>query len=130
MLVPLLEALGYPAGAGVIAARLSQLLETDPSGRVLVASIDGRVCGFAVLHITPALHRSTGVGRVTALAVLPSSRGAGVGRRLMEASEQHFAALGLQRIEVTSGPLHERAYAFYRRLGYQDQGVRFAKPIA
>jgi len=69
------------------------------------------------------------VGRITALAVLPSSQHAGVGRRLIEASEQHFAALGLERIEVTSGPLHEQAYAFYRRLGYQDQGVRFAKPM-
>ena len=66
---------------------------------------------------------------MTALAVLPASRRAGVGRQLIEACERHFAALGLERIEVTSGPLHEQAYAFYRRLGYEDQGLRFAKQI-
>jgi ribosomal protein S18 acetylase RimI-like enzyme len=129
-LVPLLAALGYPAEASVIATRLGELLRIDPRGRVLVASVDGLVSGVAVLHVTPVLHRNTGVGRVTALAVLPSSQRAGVGRRLIEASERHFATLGLERIEVTSGPLHEQAYAFYRRLGYRDQGVRFAKPIA
>jgi ribosomal protein S18 acetylase RimI-like enzyme len=129
-LVPLLTALGYPAEADVIGARLSELLRTDPSGRVFVATVDGLVSGVAVLHVTPALHRSTGVGRVTALAVLPSAQRAGVGGRLLEACERHFTALGLERIEITSGPLHEQAYGFYRRHGYQDQGVRFAKAIA
>jgi ribosomal protein S18 acetylase RimI-like enzyme len=129
-LVPLLDALGYPAGADVIRNRLSDLLRTDPTGRVLVATIDGDVAGFAVLHVTPALHRHTGVGRVTALAVLPSAQRAGIGQQLIASCERHFAALGIERIEVTSGPLHERAYPFYRRLGYQDQGIRFAKQMA
>jgi GNAT superfamily N-acetyltransferase len=126
-LVPLLTALGYPASADLIRARMSDLLRTDPTGRVLVATVDGRISGFAALHVTPVLHRGTGVGRVTALAVLPSLQGAGIGKRLIETSERHFAALGLERIEVTSGPKHEHAYSFYRRLGYEDQGVRFAK---
>jgi PhnO protein len=128
-LVPLLTALGYPTAAEAINRRLHELLRTDPTGRVLVASVDGRISGVAVLHVTPALHRPTGVGRVTALAVLPAARRAGVGKQLIDASERHFAALGLERIEVTSGPLHEEAYPFYRRLGYQDQGVRFAKTL-
>jgi ribosomal protein S18 acetylase RimI-like enzyme len=129
-LVPLLAALGYPAAADVIRARLSDLLRNDPSGRVLVASVDRQVSGFAVLHVTPVLHRNTGVGRVTALAVMPSVQRAGVGKQLIEACERHFTALGIERIEVTSGPLHEQAYSFYRRLGYEDQGVRFAKSMA
>jgi ribosomal protein S18 acetylase RimI-like enzyme len=128
-LVPLLTALGYPAAADLIRTRMNDLLLTDPTGRVLVATVDGRISGFAALHVTPVLHRGTGVGRVTALAVLPSSQRAGVGRQLIETSEQHFAALGLERIEVTSGPSHEQAYSFYRRLGYEDQGVRFAKAM-
>jgi ribosomal protein S18 acetylase RimI-like enzyme len=128
-LVPLLAALGYPAEADVIRTRLSDLLASDPTGRVLVATVGDDISGFAVLHVTPVLHRHTGVGRVTALAVLPASRHAGVGRQLIESCERHFAALGLERIEVTSGPLHEQAYSFYRRLGYQNQGVRFAKPM-
>jgi PhnO protein len=128
-LMPLLEALGYPAAADAIGERLRALLSTDPGARVLVAAIDGELVGFATLHSTPVLHRATPVGRITGIAVRPSARGAGVGRELVRAAESHFREQGFQRIEVTSGPMHEDAYPFYRRLGYTDQGVRFAKPL-
>jgi ribosomal protein S18 acetylase RimI-like enzyme len=104
-------------------------LQNDPTGRVLVAAVDGAIAGFAVLHVTPALHRPTGVGRITALAVLTSQQRTGVGQLLLEASERHFTALGLERIELTSSPSHHRAYEFYRKRGYEDQGVRFAKSL-
>jgi ribosomal protein S18 acetylase RimI-like enzyme len=128
-LAPLLAELGYPAAAEVIEARRAALLATDSTARVLVAVRDGRVVGFATLHATPVLHRPTPVGRITGIAVLPGTQGHGVGRLLVEAAEAHFARLGLGRMEVTSGPTHERAYPFYRRLGYHDQGIRFAKPL-
>lgn len=128
-LVPLLAVLGYPAAAATIEQRRVQLLASDPTARVLVAVQDGRLTGFATLHATPVLHRPTPVGRITAIAVLQGTQGSGVGRLLVEAAEAHFARLGYGRLEVTSGPTHERAYPFYRRLGYLDQGVRFAKPL-
>ena len=128
-LEPLLAELGYPAAAGTIEARRQALLAGDPSARILVAEREGRLLGFAVLHATPVLHRPTAVGRITAIAVLPGLQGGGVGRALVAAAEAHFIALGLGRMEVTSGPTHERAWTFYRRLGYRDQGIRFGKPI-
>jgi len=126
---PLLDALGYPADVESIRERLRTLLATDPGARVLVAAIDGELVGFATLHTTPVLHRATPVGRITGIAVRGSARGAGVGRELVKAAESHFRQQGLRRVEVTSGPTHEQAYPFYRRLGYADQGERFAKPL-
>jgi ribosomal protein S18 acetylase RimI-like enzyme len=128
-LAPLLDALGYPADIETIASRLRALAAADPQGRVLVATQGEQLIGFATLHSTPVLHRATPVGRITGIAVLPSARAVGVGRELLRAAEAYFRALGLERIEVTSGPMHEQAYAFYRRLGYIDQGVRFAKGL-
>lgn len=128
-LLPLLAELGYPMSPAAAAERLAALAAEDPGGRLLVAEARGRLLGFATLHVTPVLHRATGVGRVTGLAVLPEAQGTGVGRRLMAAAEAHFRALGLCRVEVTSGPTHLPAHDFYRRLGYADQGVRFAKPL-
>ncbi len=128
-LLPLLAELGYPTSLAVLGERLAALATEDPSGRLLVAEASNRLLGFATLHVTPVLHRATGVGRVTALTVLPEAQGRGVGRCLMEAAEAHFQALGLCRVEVTSGPTHLPAHEFYRRLGYADQGVRFAKPL-
>ena len=129
-LVPLLAALGYPANRETIRARLLDLQTTDPAGRTLVAESAGRLLGFATLHCTQTLHRPTPVGRITGLAVLPESRGSGTGRRLVEAAEEYFAGLAISRVEVTSGPRHQQAHPFYRHLGYEDQGIRFAKVLA
>lgn len=128
-LVPLLAALGYPAPAATVAERLGRLRSSDASGRVLVADLEGELLGFATLHCTPTLHRPTLVGRITGIAVAASERGRGVGRQLIGAAEAYFSGLGLTRIEVTSGPTHEAAYDFYRRLGYADQGLRFGKSL-
>lgn len=128
-LAPLLATLGYPAEPALVRDRYRQLLESDPTARVLVGIRHGRVAGVATLHVTPMLHRPTSVGRITVLVVAPDVQGTGVGRRLVEAAEWHFEALGLERVEVTSGVTHRPAYDFYRRLGYQDHGVRFAKPL-
>lgn len=128
-LAPLLATLGYPADPLTVMERLSSLLATDPSARILVAEDASRILGFATLHATPVLHRPTAVARVTALVVTPSHQGTGAGRALMQAAESHFAAEGWTRVEVTSGPTHLPAHEFYRKLGYQDQGVRFAKVL-
>lgn len=128
-LVPLLEVLGYPTAPAVLRGRLAALRHDDPSGRILVADLEGRLLGMATLHVTPVLHRASPVGRITALAVLREAHGTGVGRRLIAEAERYFAQAGLGRVEVTSGRLHEDAYGFYRHLGYADHGVRFAKVI-
>jgi len=130
ILVPLLEVLGYPTSASVLRERLYGLREADPSGRIIAAfDAGGRALGFATLHVTPVLHRPTPVGRITALAVDPSSQGLGIGRRLVEESERWFRDAGLGRVEVTSGLTHVPAYEFYRHLGYADQGLRFGKSL-
>jgi GNAT superfamily N-acetyltransferase len=128
-LAPLLAVLGYPADAPTIRARLERLLAGGPVDRVLVAEVGGGLQGFAALHGTPTLHRPGVVGRVTGLAVSGDRHGRGVGRLLVEAAEAHFRALGAERMEITSGPAHDPAHDFYRHLGYEDQGVRFAKSL-
>ena len=126
----LLSTLGYPTDVTAIRARLDALHATDPTGRIIVAVAADQVVGFAALHATPVLHRPTAVGRLTGSAVQPAFQGGGVGGELLRAAEEYFQGIGLGRIEVTSGPMHTPAHLFYRRHGYVDQGVRFAKTLA
>lgn len=129
-LLPLLDALGYPTTEPVLRGRLDAMFSTDPSTRIIGAeTMDGALVGFACLHETPVPHRPTPVARITALAVLPGTRGSGAGRALVEAAEAHFRRRGLARLEVTSGDNHAAAHPFYRHLGYTDQGIRFAKEL-
>jgi ribosomal protein S18 acetylase RimI-like enzyme len=128
-LLPLLETLGYPAEEPILRGRLATMFSADPSTRVIGAEGGGQLVGFACLHETPVPHRPTAVGRITAIAVLPGTRGSGAGRALVEAAERHFVTRGIARLEVTSGDNHAAAHDFYRHLGYTDQGIRFAKAI-
>lgn len=128
-LVPLMATLGYPLPAAVIADRIVALEARDPAGTILVATRGTLILGCATLHATPVLHRPIAVGRITGLSVAAEAQGTGVGRLLTAAAEHLFAAQGLSRIEVTSGPTHLTAHGFYRHLGYEDEGVRFAKAL-
>jgi GNAT superfamily N-acetyltransferase len=129
-LAPLFSVLGYETSPAVLRERLAGFRRADPAGHVLAAfDHTGRAMGFLTLHHTPVLHRPTAVGRITALAVDPTSQGRGVGRRLVEAAERLCREAGLARIEVTSGLSHTPAYDFYRHLGYADHGMRFARVL-
>lgn len=128
-LLPLLDALGYPSTEAVLSRRLAAMFQQDASTRVIGADVGGTLVGFACLHETPVPHRPTAVGRITAIAVLPGTRGIGAGRALVEAAESYFRLKGIERLEVTSGDNHAAAHPFYRHLGYTDQGIRFARTL-
>jgi predicted N-acetyltransferase YhbS len=123
----LLDELGFPAAADVVAFRLRAL---DMAGETtLVITRGGGVMGFVTLHVTPVLHRPTPVGRMTALVVKHDARGQGLGRALVAAAEQRLAAAGCGLVEVTSNQALAGAHAFYERLGYAKTSHRFGKTL-
>ena len=127
-LVPLLAEVNHPASEAEIATRMVRVL--GAGDRVLVAEDGETIVGLLTFHVTPVLHRPTFVARITALVVLPHAQGKGVGRRLVETAEALAVAGGAARLELTSGAEREGAHRFYRRLGYEDKGIRFAKVLA
>jgi N-acetylglutamate synthase-like GNAT family acetyltransferase len=99
-LAALLRELGFPTHAPAVARRLDGML--DAGEAVLVAVREGKVLGLVTVHITPVLHRSTSVGRLTALVVGEQARGQGIGRALVNAGEEVLATRGCELVEVTS----------------------------
>ena len=126
-LVSLLEELGYPTTADVLAERMRAFAAAGE--RALVAAVDGEVLGLITLHATPVLHRPTAVGRLTTLVVAARARGTGVGRALVAAAEQLLAERGCALVEVTSNRKRRDAHAFYEHLGYCETSLRFYKPL-
>jgi len=127
--VRLLSQLGHAQPAGDDSARLAAFL--DNGDTVLVAERtslqSAPLLGVVTLHIAPVMHRAGPIGRLSAVVVDESARGAGVGRALVAAAEAYFAARGCAMIEVTSNKARTDAHAFYERLGYAATSVRFAK---
>ena len=123
----LLSELGYPSPVDVMADRLEAFVR---SGEVAILALDdSRALGFVTIHVTPVLHRPTGVGRITALIVTENARGLQVGRALVEEAERRLAARGCALIEVTSNQNRTPAHAFYERLGYEKISYRFKKSL-
>lgn len=86
-----------------------------PRGAFLVARLDGRPVGCgAVKSVEP------GVGSIKRMWVSGELRGAGIGRRLLDALEKEAAGLGMGLLRIeTNRSLHE-AQALYRRNGYRE----------
>lgn len=72
---------------------------------------------------TGHLARTAHVGTL-GIGVLRDYWAQGIGRTLMAALEAHAAAWHLERLEFTVLAHNHRARAFYRRLGYVEDGLR------
>ena len=92
-----------------------------PNDHVLVAEIDGRVIGYAGLHVRDGKRRhSAWLG----IAVHDEFHGRGAGlalmRGLLDLADNHLALL---RVDLEANADNERAIAMYRRFSFVDEGI-------
>lgn len=80
----------------------------------LCAVCRGEVCGFTI----GAPVTGGGAAWVIRLGVLPSCRGRGIGRALMETLEERFRAAGMQALWLSVHPENRPARSLYDSLGY------------
>jgi GNAT superfamily N-acetyltransferase len=125
-LARLLGELGYPATADQVERRLERLGAAD---RLLVAEAGGEVVGLAGLHVSPSVEYDADAAQVSAIVVDESRRGEGIGRALMVALEAEARSRGCVLLFLTTAERRADAHAFYRALGYEETGRRFAKPL-
>lgn len=69
------------------------------------------------------VERRGGRGYFGLLSVDPARQKNGVGRKLVDASEQFCRELGCDAMDLQIVNLREELPAFYRRLGYQESGT-------
>ncbi len=126
-LVDLISLLGHPVDAPGIRSRLTALAAANETP--LVATVGSQLVGLCGLHRSLVIHRPAPVGRITILVIAQAARGTGVGRMLVERAEAELRHSGCTLIEITSNDQLIPAHAFYRHLGYERTGVRFAKTL-
>jgi len=122
--------LGYPSTRDEIARRWARLAG-DAAHAVFVAADHDRAIGWIHVAVRPLLEFDLSA-EIWGLVVDEQSRGAGVGRRLLEAAEQWAAASGCTAVRVRSRIARVRAHAFYERHGYLKSKTQhvFEKPLA
>ena len=94
---------------------------------VYVAELDGAVCGFVSLRLTPYLDQDAPYAEITEVYVEPNARRKGVAQALMTFAESQAARYGATSVHLVTGADNVEAQAFYKAAGYADLYVGFEK---
>jgi GNAT superfamily N-acetyltransferase len=127
-LAELVTALGYPSTREQLAKRISRI-EAQSDHATFIAEQDGRIIAWVGVVVAPTYEHDAPVCRITGLAVADAARRSGIGRRLMERAESWARENGAGRISLTSHLRRSDAHAFYRAIGYEENGRRFTKAL-
>jgi GNAT superfamily N-acetyltransferase len=125
----LLGELGYPSTPEQAAERL-QRIAADPTTWVIVADAGGELAGLAALHVQNLVERDELGCEVAGLVVGQHFRRRGIGEVLMQALEEEARRRGGKVIVLNTAHRRADAHAFYRALGYEHTGRRYAKKLA
>jgi GNAT superfamily N-acetyltransferase len=128
-LIQLINELGYSITKDELTANLHMYEKVQ--GFVFVAVEDEKVVGFISGSFIPLFHSPGPMFRITALCVLASQRGSGIGSALLQRIEEICKKKECNYIEVTSGPTRQKdAHNFYENHGYTTyKGKRFTKRL-
>ncbi len=87
-------------------------------GSILVAEDrDRRLLGSAYVEVRGER------GYLGQLAVAPAHQGAGLGRLIVEAAEEHLRRQGCEAVDISVLSLRPELLPIYRRYGYVETGV-------
>jgi N-acetylglutamate synthase-like GNAT family acetyltransferase len=123
----LLTQLGYPVGGDSVVQRLERLRRAGD--RVVIAEVGGHIAGVAHLQVLPAIEYDGPTARLAALVVDENSRRSGVGGALVEAVEAEARGRGCALLFLTTAERRADAHAFYRAVGFERTGRRYAKRL-
>jgi DNA-binding MarR family transcriptional regulator/N-acetylglutamate synthase-like GNAT family acetyltransferase len=98
---------------------------TPPAGLFLVARSCGQALGCGALK-----RGKDGIGEIKRMWVAPAARGLGVGRRLLDALEDHARRFGLTVLHLETNRALREAQALYGRHGYREVPPFNAEPYA
>ena len=89
---------------------------------VILAARDGRIVGYAALgHRTP-FESNRHIGVLRAIAVDPSCRRSGIGRRLLDEVEREAVTRGMRALRLTVMGSNQEALSLYVAAGYRELG--------
>ena len=127
-LAALIGQLGYPASADDVGRRVKRL-SSSGTDRVVVAELGGEIVGLACLHTSLSLAYDEPAAKLSAIVVDELHRRRGIGEALVRQLEREAKRRGCCLLFLTTAGHRDDAHAFYERIGFEETGRRFAKPL-
>jgi len=124
------EAIRGGGGFGWVALPAREILErywqgviTMPSRALLVARLDGVICGTAQLVMPPRNNEAQSFAvNLTSVFIAPWGRGFGLARKLMIEAEKHARTKGFAVINLDVRETQKAAIRLYESIGYTKFG--------
>jgi RimJ/RimL family protein N-acetyltransferase len=92
------------------------------AGGFYVVEREGKVAGF--YRIMQFEGRARHVAQLGTLAVDPKFQGSGLARDIVASALEQMKALGVRRAELQAEADNARGLAFYRKMGFEQEGVQ------
>ncbi len=92
------------------------------AGGFYVVEREGKVAGF--YRITQFEGRARHVAQLGTLAVDPEFQGSGLAQEMVADALEQMKAQGVRRAELQAEADNARALTFYRKLGFEQEGVQ------
>ena len=127
-LAALIGQLGYPASADDVGRRLERL-SSSGTDRVVIAELGGEIVGLACLHISLSVAYDEPAAKLSAIVVDEPHRRRGIGEALVRELETEAKRRRCCVLFLTTAGDRDDAHVFYERLGFEETGRRFAKPL-
>jgi ribosomal protein S18 acetylase RimI-like enzyme len=95
----------------------------DPDNYMLVAKDNEHILGFVNFTTRKTIMHPGPSGLIDELVVSKSSRGSGIGKRLIAAVIERCRELGCCEVEVSTEKSNARARRFYKSCGFDEDAV-------
>jgi GNAT superfamily N-acetyltransferase len=118
VIADLCRQLGYPVPSAAVADHLRELSGRSAEHRLLVAMVGGAVVGWLEVSARQTLDAGR-FAEISGLVVDERRRGAGVGKRLIDAARSWAGERGVPRLRVRTNVVRERTARFYEREGFR-----------
>lgn len=122
-LIPLVEQFQeferIPFDAGAARQNLTRLLESPQLGQALLAELDGRAIGYAILTYGYDLEFGGMDAYLTDLFLIDAERDRGHGTWLLEQIEEIALQAGVKALHLMVAPSNHRAHHVYYRAGFR-----------
>lgn len=106
-----------------------EMMSLQGNYNVMVAEIDGKVCGFISMVKELSLEADGEFLRIIGLAVRSEYQGSGIGSDLLRAVEKIAEQNKLGLITLSSNFKRPKAHMFYEKNGYEKTSFTFKKHL-
>jgi GNAT superfamily N-acetyltransferase len=95
----------------------------DPNSYILLARLEKDIVGLVNFTIRKTILHNAPSALIDELVVAKANRGRGIGRQLIEAAIKKCRELDCCEIEVSTEKTNEKARAFYKKCGFDEDAV-------